>query len=114
MICSMIDSLIVVRPIELPMLDVDLRYYIDGPHDGSGRRFTFPSSTFTHYYRLRFENNDPNRELVLPGSTHLLSVFFVPFSDKSSVCLVCIESMIAFEKVYWNRKYTHVNRLLRG
>ena len=55
MICNMIYSLILVRPLELPMPDVNLRYYIDGPHDGSGRPLTLSSSTFSHYYRLRFE-----------------------------------------------------------
>ena len=47
MICSMIDILIVVRPVELPIPDVNLRYYIDVLHDGSGRPLSFSNFTFS-------------------------------------------------------------------
>lgn len=36
MICCKIYGLIFERPIQLPMADVNRRYYVDGPHDGSG------------------------------------------------------------------------------
>ena len=98
MICCKIDSLIVERPVELPMPDVNLRYYIDGPHDGSGRPLRFSSSTFFHYYRLRFEIYDPDSELVIPGEDDALSVFFVPFSGKYFVYLVRIEPLSVVKK----------------
>ena len=98
MICSMIDNLIVARPVELPMPDVNLRYYIDGPHDGSGRPLTLFSSIFSHYYRLRFEIHDHNADAVMPEKEYSLSVFLVPFSGKGRVCLVRIEPLSAFEK----------------
>lgn len=80
------------------MPDVNLRYYIDGPHGGSGRPLIFSSPTFSHYYRLCFEIHDTGGKLVLPGNTHPLSVFFLPFSGKRSVCLIRKERLSALEK----------------
>ena len=85
MICCKKDSLIFERRVELLMPDANLRYYINGAHDGSGRPLSFSSSTFSHYYRPRFEIHDPDSELVIPEDTYLLSVFFVPFSGNDVV-----------------------------
>ena len=96
MICSIIDNLIVNRPIELLTLDVNPCYYIDGPHDGSGRPLGFPTSTSSHYYRLHFEMHNPDSELVISREADTLSVSFVPSSGKYFVYLVHMEPVGLF------------------
>lgn len=90
-----------------------MRYYIDGPHDGSERPLGFSSSTFSHYYRPRFEIRNPDGGFVVSEDTYTLSVFFVPFSGEDSVCLVRIEPMSAFETSNKKRS-AHTHWLLRG
>ena len=74
MICCKIDSLIVEKPVELPIPDVNLRYYIDNPRDtylhaGSGR----PSPTFSRYHRILFVIHDLDSELVISRKADALS-----------------------------------------
>ena len=80
------------------MPDINLRYYIDGPHGGSGLPLIFSSPTFSHFYRLRFEIHDPGGKLVLLGDIHPLGAYFLPFPSKRSVCLIGIEPLSASEK----------------
>ena len=98
---------------------MNLCYYINGAHEASGCPLGFSSSTFSYYYRLRFEIYDLDSELVIPGATDALSVSYVPFAGK----VVRTEPLIAFEKdnekvcshksvaqgldIYWLRSLCH-------